>query len=131
VFKRIEDWVIRRLPSRRAARDATIQVSSEGFQIRTPSASRLVRWGEIDRVVATKAEQFVGSTFILVFGLHDGSALSITENDSAWHLATRIMPGELRGAKDFAAWGVALVAAVNGEVEVFRRQSPVTERRQS
>jgi hypothetical protein len=129
LLRRIEDWLIRRLPSRRAARDATVQVSSEGFRIETPSASRLVRWREVDRVVATKASQFVGDTFMLVFGLHDGSALSINEHDAGWRLATEIMPAELPGAQDFATWSVALVAAANGEVEVFRRQTPGVGRR--
>lgn len=131
MFRRIEDWLIRRLPSRRAARDATIQVSAEGLSIRTPAAARLVRWGEVDRVVATKASQFVGDTFVLVFGLRDGSALSITEHDPGWRPATEIMPRALPGAKGFAAWSVALVAAANGEVEVFRRQDPAVGRRGS
>ncbi len=131
MFKRIENWVIRRLPSRRAARDATILVSSDGFHIHTPTASRLVRWHEIDRVVATKADRFVGDTFLLVFGLQDGSALSITEHDPAWRPTTQILPAQLPGAKDFASWSVALAAAAAGEIEVFRRQTPTAEHRRS
>jgi hypothetical protein len=123
MFKRIEDWLISRLPSRRAARASTIQVSIEGIRITTPPASRLVRWREVDRVVATRVEQLIGDTFLLVIGLTDGSALSITENDPAWRSATRLLPTALPGAKEFSLWSVALVAATNGEVEVFRRDA--------
>jgi hypothetical protein len=121
MFKRIEDWLINRLPSRRAARQSTIQVSLKGIHIETPPASRLVRWPEVDRVVATRVEQLIGDTFLLVIGLTDGSALSITENDPAWRPATRLLPTVLPGAKEFSLWSVALVAAAKGEVEVFRR----------
>jgi hypothetical protein len=118
--RRLEQWLINRLPSRRLARESTVQVSDEGLHIRTPVLSRLARWGEVDRVVATKSAQFIGDTFILVFGFHDGTATMIDENNPAWRDVTDNLASRLPGAKNFPAWCVAL-AAGNGDVEVFRR----------
>ncbi len=119
--RRIEDWLIRRLPSRRAAAGATFAVAREGISIVSAGTTRLVRWSDIDRVVATKAEQLIGNTFVLVFALRDGSTMSITEHDPAWRATTEILPTVLPGAQSVAAWSVALLAEPDVKVEVYRR----------
>jgi hypothetical protein len=121
IFDRINAWVIRRLPSRRFAID--IGLADTGLQVRNREGEeRRIAWEDIDEVVATRSDQLVGNTLLLLFALNDGRTLTVTEDTPVWLDLITQLPKHLRGAKPYENW--ALPAAFsNGtpRVEVFRR----------
>ena len=119
VLDRLNRWLASRLPSRRLG-ERLAGVSASGLQLEQAGRPHLVGWQSIDRVVASRAAQLVGDTIVLVVGLNDGSALTLSENDPGWRQLTDKLHLYLPGAKRFATWSLELLAG-NGDVEVFRR----------
>ncbi len=119
VLNRINAWLISRLPSRRASVD--IVVDDSGLLVRDEEGERRVAWQDITEIVATRAEQMVGSTLMLVIALKGGAALTVTESASAWEGLTARLPDYLEGAKAYKDWALQGVASDEFRMVVYRR----------
>ena len=98
LINRINNWVLKRLNSRRFAGEVTL--TSAGLQ----HGAELIPWESIAEVRAARAEQFVGNTLILVFGLDDGRALTLVEGSPPWSAITSDLPRYLPGARPYEQW---------------------------
>ncbi|WP_167387408.1 YcxB family protein [Paraburkholderia susongensis] len=119
-MSRINSWLLGRLPSRRLS--FALSLSNEGLIVKNPQGEQRIAWDDIVEIVATRSEQLIGSTILLLIGLNDGRTLTVTEDDSAWHDLTMMLSAHLAGAKPYEGW--ALQSAFSDEVpriEVFRR----------
>ena len=90
--------------------------------MRNPQGEQHIAWQDIGEVVATRSDQLIGNTILLIVGLNDGRTLTVPEDDPAWHDFTMKLPAYLVGAKPYEEW--ALHSAFSAEiprVEVFRR----------
>ncbi|MCC8405467.1 hypothetical protein LJ655_27035 [Paraburkholderia sp. MMS20-SJTN17] len=81
-----------------------------------------IAWEEICEIIATRSDQWIGNSIVLLITLNDGRTLTVPEDDSAWHDFAMKLPEHLAGAKPYEAW--ALQSAFSDEVpriDVFRR----------
>ena len=74
-------------------------------------------------VIATRGEQLVGNTLVLVFALADGRALTVSEDGADWIEIAKELPSHLPGAQPYEKWSldVAFSAPAPKGVLVFQR----------
>jgi hypothetical protein len=120
IFSRINAWLIGRLPSRRFSMD--LSLSDKGLIVKNLQGEQVVAWEDIREIVATRSDQLVGNTILLLVALNDGRILTVPEDDSVWQDLTRELPEYLAGAKPYEEWALESAFADGvPRVEVFRR----------
>lgn len=121
MFERINSWLLRRLPSRRSSIEVT--ATPAGLQTRGRDGAETIAWERIVEVVAARGEQVVGNTLMLVFGLDDGRALTVTEDTAAWTEIAKALPSHLPSAVPYEQWSleVAFSSLSPTKLVVFRR----------
>ncbi|EDZ98928.1 hypothetical protein BH160DRAFT_5759 [Burkholderia sp. H160] len=120
IMSRINSWLLERLPSRRFSFALTL--SDQGLSVRSQQGEQRIAWEEVCEIIATRSDQWVGNSIVLLIRLNDGRTLTVPEDDAAWHDLTMKLPVYLAGAKPYEVW--ALQSAFSDEVprvEVFRR----------
>lgn len=115
-MEKINQWALRKLPSRRQT--TTITICDAGLLI--GDRPRLVTWQFINEIVATRSDELIGNTLLLVVGLADGSVLQIPEHAPCWDELVKAIPQHLTGAKAFEDWALQSAFA-DDHVVVFRR----------
>lgn len=58
---------------------------------------------------------------LLAFVLHDGSTMTITEDDPVWTSITETLPSQLAGSKKTSLWTLELIADADAKVQVYSR----------
>jgi hypothetical protein len=120
LIDRINAWLISRLPSRRGRPE--VAVTDAGLKFTEARREEFVAWSQIQRVVATRAPQMVADTLLLVLGLDDGRALTVSADSAAWPALTAALPAHLAGALPYEDWAVELArAAPESELTLFSR----------
>ncbi len=120
LIDRINAWLISRLASRRARPE--VVVTDGGLKFADAGREEFVAWSQIKRVVATRAPQMVGDTLLLVLGLDDGRALTVSADSAAWPALTAALPAHLAGTRPYEDWAIELAgAAPERELTLFRR----------
>jgi hypothetical protein len=102
IIDRINAWVLNRLPSRRSTSEISVTVA--GLTVKDLHGVTNIDWKDIAEVVATRSEQIVGNTLLLIISLTDGRALTVPENTPAWRDLTMQLPHYLPGAKSYQEW---------------------------
>jgi hypothetical protein len=121
---RINDWMIKR--QRRPAGPESVQFEAEHILLRRPNGDRRVSWSEIDRIVATRSDQFVGDTIMLLFELHDMTGFGVSESSKHWKDVNIAIPNKLVGAKAYELWALELVGSPSDKsIDVYRRDGGV------
>jgi hypothetical protein len=119
-FIRLTSWLLGRLPSRRSS--VVLSPGDTGLLVKNRQGEQHIAWEEIGEIIATRSDQLIGSTILLLFRLEDGRTLTLPESDPAWHDLTTKLSDYLAGARPYEEW--ALQAAFSDDVprvQVFRR----------
>ncbi|NIF79221.1 hypothetical protein F3J20_17810 [Paraburkholderia sp. Cy-641] len=120
IMSRINAWLLGRLPSRRLS--VSLSLSDQGLTVKNPQGEQHMAWQDIGEVVATRSDQLVGNTVLLLVGLNDGRTLTVPEGDPVWHDLAMKLPAYLAGAKPYEEWALrSAFSAGTPRVEVFRR----------
>ncbi|MGF6632973.1 hypothetical protein OKW39_000124 [Paraburkholderia sp. MM6662-R1] len=120
IMSRINSWLLGRLPSRRFS--FALSLSDKGLVVTNQQGEQHIAWEDICEIVATRSEQSIGNSIVLLVRLDDGRTMTVPEGDSAWHDLTMKLSEHLAGAKRYEEW--ALQSAFSDDVprvEVFRR----------
>jgi hypothetical protein len=130
LFKRINAWIdrvntrlVNRLPSRRFSVD--IALTDTGLHIkRWQDEDENIAWEDIAEIIATRSEQLVGNTLLLLVGLKDGRVLTVPEDAMIWQELTTLLPKRLAGAKPYEEWALQTAFSDATPREVIFRGRP-------
>lgn len=103
MMKKINEWALSRLPSRRSHHAVT--VSTDGLTIEG-GQPQCLPWSAITSIVATRADNLVGASMLLVLTSHDGIAVTITEDDPAWNDLITTLPHVLPRSLPYEQWAL-------------------------
>jgi hypothetical protein len=119
---RIERAVLKRVAGRRHV----VSGSEHGLVVRAAdgeSASLAVPWSQIDRVVLTARDAFVGESMVLVFQAREGRVVQADESMPQWRDLARAMDAHLPGVMPSRQWIIDFLAQGRRHepVQIFER----------
>jgi hypothetical protein len=120
--RRIEPWLLKRLPSRRGTSAQTrLEATTDGLLFWEYERSLLIEWQAITRVVAVPHDIYIGDVRSVYFETNDGIHFQLSEDNPCWEQVTSTMAAHLPGALPREKWVVALVASHDRQIEIYRR----------
>jgi hypothetical protein len=120
-FDKLKKWLTATRRSRRKSTSTTLEVTSNGLLFRELDEYLLIRWEELERVVAVRHKQYIGDTFSLHFETSDQKYFQLSEDNSAWSSVRSSLELYLPGAVKEADWNLILMASEKGGVDVYKK----------
>jgi hypothetical protein len=101
-----------------------IAVGVDGFRLVGPDGQvwHLVRWGDIDEIIAYKRDLMSVDLICAAFSTESG-ALELHEEQDGWEELMRVVPDHLKGARSYAEAlrDVAFPAFATNKTILYRR----------
>jgi hypothetical protein len=120
-FGRLKKWFSAAQFSRRKRVTTTLEVASPGLLFRELDNYLLIRWEELERVVAVRHEQYIGNTFSLHFETSDQKCFQVSESNSAWPSVRLSLELYLPGVMKEEIWSLLLIASESGVVDIYKK----------
>jgi hypothetical protein len=111
VFEQVGKW-IKRL-GKVGRRD--VELTDDGFA----TSGKLIRWGDVGKIVALKHDIYLGKVVCLAVAAKDGTTIYVAEGDPTWRAALDAIARRLPGALPLDDWFLDVASGKREVVQIY------------